>query len=408
MLIVAIEVVVLLCVVVIILVKRNKSLKELLGKLQSKLRELMGRGKAEPKPVMESPEAAYKRLILEQISFTKEHHAGLQSDRDIVLDLAPESPLSRRAAALRYALFLAEKEATVNKPKNIPDWSVLNEKYERIFRFYEDYQSDATPPGGVDETEDLQTELNNANKRIKNLEKFKNLYFDLEKELESAKSSAQTHYMELTEMSSQVDDKERFEDILDQYHSAYDGLAKNIEEGTDTAVRIVKEKVIDSATAAELHNLRAVAANQHNIISDLQRQLEVASSESEKEEVVELLQDELKKQERFVQEAESCIQLMEDELSNANRELEQTRAKVASVAQLRAELRELKNGQEESELELKSLKAENRRLRTKMKIMNQAPPEQNEAAAQQLRKELQTLQASYNDLEEKYLELKMR
>ena len=403
-LIIAAEIAAVLAIFSLILVFRNRHLSSTLKKLQGRMEQLVTDFKQRmnsAKSDENTPEASLIELINTQIQITRKHHTKLDSGRDIVLDLAPDTDLPQRAAALRYAMLLAEKEALA-KNGTSPDWTMLTNKYEQIFSYYEDYteSGDADP----EEVEALALELENAKKRVANLEKFKKLYFELEEKWSTSKEEAQTHYENLSEMASKLENDD-FNVALDGYHAVYNDVSRIIENGVDAHINDVHTK--DMKSTGELQHLKAVAADQHRIINELQKQLKEATSAEEKNNIVEGLQGELEKQARFIQESETCIQLMEDELSTAHKEVELLKSRLKTLPSLKAQLKETIGQRDEYELKIYKLSAENRKLvkRVKESKTNQSI-ESNQTM--KLRKQLAAMEAKYNDLEEKFLDLKIQ
>lgn len=354
---------------------------------------------------------SYLDQINEQIQKTKTQHANLESDRDIILDLAPDSEPPRRTAALRYAMLIAEKEALTNTESCEPKWELLKFKYEQIFSFYEDYNEEPENNINQEELDTLTEELTNAKKRISNLEKFKALYFDLEEKWAESKADAQIHYENLTQMASKIentDDSEAFEGALMNYHSAYSDVNQMIESGIESS-NIVEGGKLNDATSGELKHLRNVAVDQHRIISELQNKLKLASAGDNEvtANLIDNLKTELNKQQRFIQESETCIQLMEDELRSANKETEQLRSRLKTLPAIKTQLKEVGNQKDEFELKTYALTSENRRLLKKLKDEKSAAPV-DDGRSTKLKRELLDLEARYAALEEKYLDLKIQ
>jgi DNA repair exonuclease SbcCD ATPase subunit len=406
--IVAAEVSVLLLVVCVFLVLQNRSLRKTVNALKERIQKAMrelkiARAQSNPTPTETEPQGpSLQEAIDLQIKITREHHESLGSNQDIVLDIEPGTPLPHRAAALRYAMLIAEKEAMANRDADTePDWASLRERYDQLFAFNDDFTGDDEQSASSEELEQLRRELENARKRVANLEKFKNLYMDLEAEWETSTAEAKTHYDNLSQMASKLEDSNEFETALEQYNSSYTGITKIIESAADES----KSSGIDSSE--EVKHLRAVAADQHRIIEELQRKLKTASTEDERNEVIGGLQDELSKQMRFVQESETCIQLLEDELNTTNKELDQLRSRVGKIQGLKTEMMELSKSNDELDLKVQTIMMENRKL---MKRLQQAEsaPKVDTGEANKLRKELAEMEEKYNDLEEKFLDIKLR
>jgi hypothetical protein len=426
-LIAAAEVIAVLLIFCLILLFQNRSLRHLMKKLQNRMEQLVNDlklaktsgdkhttpDKAPPHPTPKYPPETksdtYKNLIDEQIELTKQFHQSLQSEQDIVLDLAPETDLPKRAAALRHAILLAEKEALSSiEEGGEPKWELLKYKYERIFEFYEDYAEAKTSDADEGELDALRQELTNAKKRVNNLEKFKALYFDLEEQWEASKQTAKTHFDNLSGMASKTEDSVAFEQALENYHASYSTVNTLIENGVNNPeVATETIEVTNPETAGELRHLRGVAADQHRLITKLQSKLEGANTTEARNEIVNDLKGELNKQQRFVQEAETCIQLMEDELNNANKEITQLKSRLMSLPSLKSQLQDAKEQRDSFELKVYALTSENRKITKRMKEEKATAPRDNGQDAK-LKKELADLESRYASLEEKYLDLKFK
>jgi hypothetical protein len=404
------EVIGVLFIVCIFLAVRNRSLKTIAGKLQSRMEQLvkdLRTARAQHKQDKEAAGAnanAYKRDIKVQLEKARQHHEQLANGAEIALDIAPETPLPRRVAALRHAILLSEMESVAVNPNNDANWKQIDQKYTQIFSFNSDYAASTDNSSIEHELETLQSDLANAHKRISNLDKFKALYFDLEAKWDACRETAQSQISSLAEIAANSDDAKVLESALQNYHDSYNEFDKLIAEGVEGPSQIA-DKASDE-TAGELRHLRSVAADQHKIIKGLQQKLRNASSAEEKDEVVDELQGQLEKQIRFVQESETCIQLLEDELNSSNREIERLRSKATQAIQLKTELKQLRDENDDYEMQVYALKSETRRLASSIK--NNAPSSSDDSVNQALKKKLSLAEARYTELEEKFLELKMR
>lgn len=427
-LIVFAELVVLLLVICAVLVVQNRSLRKLVSQLkekaqgilkelkQAKQANLSAASSAETPETDPAPGVSYLDYLEQQIEVTREYHAELNSGQDIALDLAPESPLIHRAPALRHAVLLAEKNALAKiQNHEAPDWKELGKSYETIFNFYEEFTeaAEASESVSAEELEQLQVELDNARKRVNNLEKFKKLYFDLEEKWHSSQKEAKSHLDNLTSMTAEIENGDALQEALQNYHQSYDGFSDLLEAGVDGTQQQPegsegsegsRSEALDSA--AEIKKLRAVAADQHKIISKLQQQLLNAKTEDERHNVVVNLQSELQKQTRFVKESETCIQLLEDELQAAQREIDASKSKLAQLPEIKSDYIDLRNQYEELELKYHANITENRKLQKKLQAAGSV--KENAAEEAKLRKQLAEISSKYNELEEKFLDLKMQ
>lgn len=408
-LIAAAEIAALLLFVCIFLIVQNRSLKGVVQKLQQRMEQLVqdlkfARATKKAENAKEAAPSSYKSLLNQQLEFVRAHHAKLEADRDIMLDIDPETPAPRRVAALRYALLLAEKEATSGRKDNKADWTLLQRRYEQMFKYNSDYAAEASTNSGNDEQLDaLHQELITAKKRINNLERFKALYFDLEEKWSSVRDNAKTHYHEISKLTENSDNSEAIETALHAYRKNYSELGSLIEAGIDNH-EITSSKA--EGSTSEIDHLRAVTADQHRIITELERKLQSATTKEEREIVVNELQGQIQKQIRFVQESETCIQLLEDELTNANKELDQLRSRLNALPKLKTHLIELRNQNDDYELHIAAIKSENRRLMTKVQNIESAPPSDSNEV-RRLKKEVSELETRYAALEEKFLDLKL-
>lgn len=384
---------------------RNRQLRKRIKQLRTRLQE----AKEPSKDTGESAtptalDISYQERLNQQIENTKEHHFDLGTRQDIALDLDPDAPLPRRTAALRHAFLIAEKEATaIDEQIN---WDLLASRYQQLLSFNADYAPEPDEHLQEDLTQ-ARDELQQAQKRINNLERFKAMYFDLEELWEKCRDKADVHYSELKSMAAKSEQPEDFHSILEQYHASYAEIGVNIEHGVQDATAAANPEAPASGHLHELRRLRTVAAEQHQIISELQSQLNSGTNSEQQLVVVEDLKTELTKQSRYLQESETCIRLIEDELATANRELEQIRKRANQAAELKVQVKELQDSAERNDQIVTSLKQENRRLAKKLKMAQEAPPEDSQEA-RGLRKELTALQGKYNDLEEKFLNLKLK
>lgn len=380
--------------------------RELAERLADSAQERVRPAKAEvPAPEQPLPpmtteeEKLYVDYLDTQLEQTQDYHDQLEAPHDIVLDLDPDTPFSRRATALRYAFLLAEKEAVAEDPESV-NWSALQARYRQLLDFHEDYQ----PPEASEELVKLQDALDEANQRIADLERYEALYDALEEKWGTCKSQADEHYAELRNLTEQSENKETLEKLLDNYRNSYRDLDELM--GQDPLETPIPEQPADQVQ--ELQRLRTVTADQHRIIQKLQGKLSSASSNEEKTTLINELQGELQKRVRYLQESETCVKLMEDELASANKQLHRLRNKASQVAELKMALQELRGSAETRMQVVDSLKSENRKLNLKLQKALKESPASNETEAGILRKELAVLQERYSSLEEKFLNSKMK
>ncbi|WP_028885919.1 hypothetical protein [Teredinibacter turnerae] len=401
-LIAAAELAALLIGVCVFLLVQNRSLSKLVKRLRERLAELIDdlrHAHAHSKAAEESAaDGTYIKHLDRHIALTKKHHKSLEPGPEIVLDVDPDAPSPRRVAALRYLLLLAEKEACATEKTN---WKVLERKYEQLLAFNTTYGSSSGAESDTSEIDTLREELVAAKKRINNLERFRALYFDLEEKWESSRDTAEQQFNELAELTAELEGTSGAEALLKGYQNNYLELGRLIENGVDGA-SLMGERHSEN-NASEVSHLRAVAADQHRIINELQRKLQEAKTVEQTQQLVNDLQDQLQKQIRFVQESETCIQLLEDELNTANKENDQLKSRLSQVPNLKLQMKELRDKNNDYEVKLHTLQVDNHRLSAK-----KAPAaEANDDEVKRLKKEISDLETKYAELEEKFLDLKI-
>ncbi len=420
--IISIEIAAILLVVCFLLLYKIRSLRELVKKLQSRMMELVNKIKnmhlLSKNDAQEKDERTYIFHVNEELLKTRKYHAQLNSERDITLDISPDTELPKRAAALRHAVLLAEKEAIHNteQGEESPDWLSIGKRYQQIFSFYEDYatQEDKAPQleENTEQIEVLNQELENAKKRIDNLSRFQTMYFDLEAQWNASKDQADSYYNNISNMIASIDGGAEIEEALKNYRNVYNDFETIIHRDIDgpasgTTTIVERIEVRDEQTVNELRQLREVTAGQHQTIEELQAKLVAADSQEERTQIITSLQDELEKQKRFMQEADTCIQLMEDELNNAQIEVDALHRRLEQLPAVQNEIATLEKQNDIFRRKIESISAENEQLVLQLEQQNVNTTISSNEDTSKIKQELQELETRYANLEEKFLDLKM-
>ncbi|MET0379345.1 MAG: hypothetical protein ABW049_10185, partial [Spongiibacteraceae bacterium] len=217
--------------------------------------------KSELQTLRNAASRGYSDFLEEQLDVTRNRHVGLCSDRDIVLDIATDTPLERQVLALRHAFLIAEQEAVLAADSKGIDWDVLEAKLGQILDFYQQPSSlepdleiddaEAADATGADAGDDQQQ------RHIANLEKFRALYFDVERKWREARAEAERYHQELSALGRSLGASEEFDALLQQYVQVYAGVDGLLESGAPPAAE----------EAAEQHQSvgRIVIANEEEI-----------------------------------------------------------------------------------------------------------------------------------------------
>jgi len=414
-LVVAAEINIVLLVGAVIFFIHSRKLKSLVARQQEKLLELLQAKKNIPAGMSSAPNLPtdYKTYLNKELDATSERFSADSSGEDNALELPDRSPIFQRILALRYAFLRAEELGTTEKIGTPEYWSIFQQALSPLLS--------ASQPG--EENFELAEELTTAKKRIENLEKFKRLFFDMEKQWNSAQANAQDYYSQLLELSEGVNDRAAFNNVLENYHGVYDSIHQNIAQAVQNQDSFGNHKTInitrqDPRAAEEIMKLRNVAADQHRIINNLQRKLIEATTAEEKETVIHELQQQLQRQVRFVQESETCIQLLEDELAKAHEEITIKDKTLDETNSLSEENKQIKTTLHNFTLESKDLlnsindlEDENDSLKQNInqtaQISTHAVSKETVSDVNKTHAELSDLKKQYAELEEKYLDLKL-
>ena len=345
----------------------------------------------------------YTDYIDEQLMSVRRHHEELGGGRDISLDIDPSAPLGRRIAAVRHAVLIAEREATLT---NEVSWSSLKGRYKALLSYYEDFPS----PKSEARIHELSEALRSAQKHVASIEKYKGLYFDLEANWHASKNQADDYYEQIKGRVGKSDEgSEELIELVDEYHRSYDSVNVIFDS------QIPLPETIEAASE-ELRALRRTTAEQHRLIDDLKRRINNATDDNEKVALIKNLESELDRQQRFLRESESCVTLMEHELSVTHKELQNLKAKLKELPGLRTQLKDYREESGVSGVMINRLKDEVRSLKIELSTRVEVPVSAavakasaaqtvpDEASAQ----ELSVLKKQYAELEERYLDLKLQ
>lgn len=447
------ELAILLLAVCVFLLFHVGKLRRLVATLEEKinsLRKSMGKSRNETKKALHKlaekegmTSNSFLDYLDEEIEGTRAHHQSLNPDRDIVLDIAPDAPMERQASALRHAFLIAEKEARYAGGEDDSSWDILQAKLQQIIQFYQSAQPvedeievelDTEDDSGSDSASEIET----YKKRIENLERFKTLFFDMEGQWETAKKQADDYYQQLIALSSDLGVGEDFDTLLENISAAYDQVGNLIVEAGDGTQPVAQKggvTIVDRrsgsgpgktiiANQEEIQRLKNMAVDQHKVITRLKKKLYASDSPEERIQVVEAMSEQLEQQQRFLREAETCTQLIEDELTRAVDENEVLRAQLKEsgsgqggasdeeVEQIESVVRDLTNESKDMLGTIAALEEQNNALTVQLKqgggVESEEQVELLKTKLEGMQQELLNMQTQHIELEERYLELKMK
>lgn len=409
------EIAVVLLLLCLFLLLHVRSLRQLVAALEEKIvsvRDTLKTTRQDFKAVRQrllereqSPTLSYSEQIDAQIDATRNYHLSLDPDRDIVLDIEPDTTMERQAAALRHAFLIAEKEASLASESEEIDWDILHGKLAQIIQFYQqgsaaapepleaidlDNLDELTPQQDSAELETLRESLANQTRHIENLEKFKKLFFDTEEKWRSASALAEQYHQQLLARTQELGDS-GIDDLLSQYSKAYGNFGAELadDRGQARAANHVieigtQQPSVGRAVIAnqeEMLRLRNMAIDQHRMIVSLRQQLDSADSLEEKNAAIAELHKQLERHERFLKESDICAKQVEAELEltlTRNHELEQ---------QLRIVQEDVDSGAKQIQEELARTLVENQALEQQLiELKQQGGQEASGEELEQLKK----------------------
>ncbi len=413
----AAEVMALLLLICGFLLVHTRNLKGLVGRLQSTLQKLtkdLKKTKQAYKEMEASiPEAtSYVDLVEAQLEGNRNYHQTLDPDQDIALDLSPQAPLPRQLASLRHAFLITEKEASLSSDTpETPNWMVIQAKLGGLMNFFKAESTAPAPTAG--DTDALKQALAESQLQVENLQKFKALFFELDEKWQNVQSQANGYHQQLSEMASAHPDNENFEALLGRYQNSYndfDACMQSHYSRTDDNITQVIDTSSNSTSASdEVDRLKSVAANQHQLISELQHRLEIAYSAADKESAINDLKSQLDQHLRYMEESDTCIKLLENELDEAQEEIVRLRSQKSNPPiplELKEMLTTLKDERVIMNQTIQNLQQENEQLVLQMQATLSEPDSNGDNS--ELMQEFKQLQHQYTELESKYLELRMK
>ncbi len=324
-----IELIGLMLLVCVYLFIHARSLTALALRLQHKARQLaqdLHEARNAYQQLASRQVKSYSLLLDEQLDSTIDHHRSLPGERDIEDDLDSQSPSQRLLTSIRFAFLQSEKAAArTDKPSATPNWDILYSKLGNLLTFFR------------------------------------------------SKDFSALERMPLHELSTERHTEQH----------------AGIEAKQHTELQAVPDRTNTSPpghAAAELERLKAIAANQHSLINDLQKRLAAARTQADTDSLIQELQSQLDQQLRYFQESETCIKLMERELEEAQASIQQLQARVKQREQqlttLKLETRdwqaktsELMDEQSRLQQTLDRLHAENEQLVQQMQANTPSEPE---------------------------------
>ncbi|MET0378983.1 MAG: hypothetical protein ABW049_08320, partial [Spongiibacteraceae bacterium] len=261
-------------------------------------------------------------------------------------------------------------------------------------------------------------------------EKFRALYFDVERKWREARAEAERYHQELSALGRSLGASEEFDALLQQYVQVYAGVDGLLEHGAPPATEEAAEQHqsvgrIVIANEEEIQRLRNMAVDQHKIILELKRKLVDADSLDAKDRLIEEMNAQLDRNQRFLKESDTCMQQLEADISHLMTENQtlkaalETGVKATAAPAVSADnsdevdlLRGLVSSFTEQSRDMLGaiavLEEDNRKLMSQRPDKPDVDVDEVRARLAQTQQDLLKLQTQYLELEERYLELKLQ
>ncbi len=227
-----------------------------------------------------------------------------------------------------FQTIIAELSALENSNEPEVAWTKIQNELTPLFKNYLDpilSQQKEVVQSIPENTEDesLRTQLDNANKRIKNLEKFKQLYFDLQSKLSKSVAEIEGLNQKIFELAEGSDNYEDIVSIIDKNKAHYLEMGQMIgmdkEQHHDSVANSLDySDAIMNERKDEIKRLKSQIAQQFEDIWALKNKL---TSSDEKTPAPEELSNGIETIARNLKDAEMCIETMDMEIQTLTSEI---------------------------------------------------------------------------------------
>ncbi len=271
----------------------------------------------------------------------------------------------------------------------------------------------AANSSSLDSDDSLQTQLDNANKRIENLQQFKQLYFDLQAKLSNSVADIEALNYQLEEAAQDSDSADAIRLIIEKNKTHYLEMGQMI--GMDkehhhesVASSMDYSEAIINERKDEIKRLKHQIAQQFEDIWSLQKRMSGTSGEAPAPEElnagIETISRNLKDAEMCIETMDMEIQTLTSEISNLKHQLKDKSSAPADAQQVQAEQETImaRHAQESKEMMncITGLEDDNQSQCQRIKEL-----EEKLASGSEFKEKYLQLQAEYSAMEAKYLDV---
>lgn len=249
-----------------------------------------------------------------------------------------------------FQTMIAELSALENSNEPEAAWAKIKNELTPLFQnYFESIASDTVPAedklsaqASENGDESYKTQLENAHQRIKNLEKFKQLYFDLQSKLSASVTEIEALNQQLSELADGSEHSDDIRQIIEKNKTHYLEMGQMIgmdkEQHHESVARSMDySNVIVNERKDEIKRLKHKIAQQFEDIWALQNRFSTGSDELPKPEElsagIETISRNLKDAEMCIETMDMEIQTLSSELSNLRNQLKEQKYEEGAVEQ---------------------------------------------------------------------------
>jgi len=392
--------------VILVILKDRKKLKEYSDYLKGVIKKLK-------KKLQQIENEQDQERVLDLLNALVEHVRGqYQSQFGNNIASAEEDKGDKISSVDKFVLIagfqtmIAELSALENSNDPETTWIKIKNELTPLFQNYLAPVLSEQSDSNNTEDENLKAQLENSNKRIENLEKFKQLFFDLQSKLSLSVTDIETLNQQILTLLDGSDHSEEIKQIIEKNKSHYLEMGQMIgmdkEQHHDSvANKMDYSNALINERKDEIKRLKGQISQQFEDIWQLQGRL--SDTDAKPPEAQELSAG-IEMISRNLKDAEMCIETMDMEIQTLTSE----------ITTLRKQRKELDGGGEAVSAEQTKQLEEKEIMITRFsqeskELMNciTGLEDDNQAQYSQIKKleEKNTqLQAEYSSMEAKYLE----
>lgn len=394
-----------LCAVIIVILKDRKKLREYTGYLRDVIKKLK-------KQLKEREEQDSQERVLALLHALVEHVRGIyqtQYDNEIPPTSEEDDKPSVEKFILiaGYQMILAELSALENSNEADVTWEKIKNELTPLIENYLNLPAQPAT-GDVEDNDGSQALLENANQRIENLEKFKQLYFDLQNNMSKSVKEIEVLNHQIAGLAEGSDKYADIMAIIEKNKTHYINMGQIIGMDSGQHHDSVADKMdysdeLINERKDEIKRLKSQIAQQFEEIWKLQTSM---SSQSGEKVSSEQLAKGIETYERQLKDAELCIETMDMEIQTLMSEISNLKHKLeekADVAEVGTTAQEPSEAIKEKDQMIARFAQESKELMACITGLEDSNTEQSDII-KELEEKYAKLETDYASMEAKYLE----